>query len=51
VIRSIVLLALQAPIDDYHRFEIGPASMTRLTVEDTQLTLESVDLAAHSGFG
>jgi hypothetical protein len=47
----VVLLSLQAPIDDYHRFEIGPASLTRLTVEDTQLRLEAVDLATHSGFG
>jgi len=52
VIRAVVLLALQAPIDDYHRFEIGPASLTRLTVEDTQLKLEAGELVgAHSGFG
>jgi broad specificity phosphatase PhoE len=43
VIRSVVLLALQAPIDDYYRFEIGPASLTRLTVEGAQLRLESVN--------
>lgn len=41
VIRSIVLLALQAPIDDYRRFEIGPASLTWLTFEDAQLRLDS----------
>jgi len=44
VIRSVVLWALQAPIDDYHRFEIGPASLTRLTFEDAQLRLESAAL-------
>jgi broad specificity phosphatase PhoE len=43
VIRSVVLLALQAPIDDYDRFEIAPASLTRLSVEGSQLRLDSVN--------
>jgi broad specificity phosphatase PhoE len=43
VIRSVVLLALQAPIDDYSRLAIGPASLTRLTVEGSQLRLDSVN--------
>lgn len=43
VIRSIVLLALEAPIDDYSRFEFGPASMTRLTVDGSQLRVEAVN--------
>jgi ribonuclease H / adenosylcobalamin/alpha-ribazole phosphatase len=43
VIRSVVLLALQAPIDDYSRFTIGPASLTRLTVRGSQLRLDSVN--------
>jgi broad specificity phosphatase PhoE len=43
VIRSVVLLALQAPIDDYSRFAIDPASLTRLTVEGSQLRLDSVN--------
>jgi broad specificity phosphatase PhoE len=43
VIRSIVLLALEAPIDDYSRVAIGPASLTRLTVEGSQLRLDSVN--------
>ena len=43
VIRSAVLLALQAPIDDYYRYQIGPASLTRLTVEGSQLRLDSVN--------
>ncbi len=43
VIRSVVLLALQAPIDDYSRFAIGPASLTRLTVDGSQLRLDSVN--------
>jgi broad specificity phosphatase PhoE len=43
VIRSVVLLALQVPIDDYSRFAIGPASLTRLTVEGSQLRLDSVN--------
>jgi len=51
VIRSVVLLALQASIDDYHRFEIGPASLTWLTVVDTQLTLDVADLQTQSDAG
>lgn len=43
VIRSAVLLALQAPIDEYHRYEIEPASMTRLRVDGSQLRLDSVN--------
>jgi broad specificity phosphatase PhoE len=43
VIRSVVLLALQAPICDYARFEIGAASLTRLTVAGMQLRLESIN--------
>ncbi len=43
VIRSVVLFALQAPIDDYCRYEIGPASLTRLTFEESKLQLESVN--------
>jgi broad specificity phosphatase PhoE len=51
VIRSVVLLALQAPIDEYRRFEIGPASLTWLTVVDTQLRLDAADLQTQSGAG
>ena len=43
VIRSIVLLALGASLDDYARYDILPASITRLTVEGTQLRLDSVN--------
>jgi broad specificity phosphatase PhoE len=43
VIRSVVLLALQASLDEYSRFEIAPASLTRLTVEGTELRLDSVN--------
>jgi broad specificity phosphatase PhoE len=43
VIRSVVLLALEAPIDDYARFEFGPASMTKLTVDGPQLRVETVN--------
>ena len=43
VIRSIVLLALQWPIDDYARFEILPASLTRVHIEGWQLRLDSVN--------
>lgn len=43
VIRSVVLLALRAPIDDYYRFEIEPASVTRLNVDGSQLRLDSVN--------
>jgi broad specificity phosphatase PhoE len=43
VIRSVVLLALRAPIDGYARFAIGPASLTRLTISEADLRLESVN--------
>jgi probable phosphoglycerate mutase len=43
VIRSVVLLALAAPIDDYSRFQFDPASMTRLTIDGAQLRVESVN--------
>jgi probable phosphoglycerate mutase len=43
VIRSAVLLSLQAPIDEYHRYEIEPASLTRLSVEGARLRLDSVN--------
>lgn len=43
VIRSAVLLSLQAPIEEYHRYEIEPASLTRLSVEGAQLRLDSVN--------
>jgi broad specificity phosphatase PhoE len=43
VIRSAVLLSLQAPIDEYHRYQIEPASLTRLSVEGAQLRLDSVN--------
>ena len=43
VIRSVVLLALQAPIGDYYRFEIAPASLTTLSFVDAQLRLDSVN--------
>jgi hypothetical protein len=36
-------MAVQAPLDDYARFEILPASLTRLTVEGAQLRLQSVN--------
>ena len=43
VIRSAVLLSLQAPIDEYHRYEIEPASLTRLSFEGARLRLDSVN--------
>ena len=43
VIRSVVLLAVRAPIEDYSRFEFSPASLTRLTFDGSQLRLESVN--------
>jgi len=43
VIRSIVMMALQVPLDDYARFEIVPASLTRLSVEGSELRLQSVN--------
>ena len=43
VIRSVVLLALGAPIGDYARFEIAPASLTTLSVTGAQLRLDSIN--------
>jgi broad specificity phosphatase PhoE len=43
VIRSVVLLAAQGPLEDYGHFEIAPASLTRLTVQGSQLRLDSVN--------
>jgi ribonuclease H / adenosylcobalamin/alpha-ribazole phosphatase len=46
VIRSVVLLALEAPLGDYQRFEIAPASLTTLSVAGGQLRLDSVNQRA-----
>jgi broad specificity phosphatase PhoE len=43
VIRSLVLLATGAPIDDYPSVEIAPASMTLLSVRRSALQLASVN--------
>jgi len=43
VIRSLVLLASGAPIDDYTRVEIAPASMTLLNVRGPELQLASIN--------
>lgn len=40
VIRSIVLACLGASIDDYSRIEIAPASLTTLSVSETELQLK-----------
>jgi broad specificity phosphatase PhoE len=50
VIRSVMLLALPAPIDEYHRFEIGPASLTWLTFKDSQLSFDG-EQRTQSDFG
>lgn len=43
VIRSLVLLASGAAIDDYSRVEIAPASMTMLNVRGPELQLASIN--------
>jgi broad specificity phosphatase PhoE len=43
VIRSLVLLALGAPIDDYYHIEISPASMTALSMHGSRLQLDRVN--------
>jgi broad specificity phosphatase PhoE len=43
VIRSLVLLATGAPIDEYPAVEIAPASMTLLSVQGGALQLASVN--------
>ena len=43
VIRSVVLLAMQAPAEDYCRVEISPASLTVLSVQGAQLRLDRLN--------
>jgi broad specificity phosphatase PhoE len=43
VIRSVVLLALQSPIEDYRRIDISPASLTMLSLDGTQLRLDRLN--------
>ncbi len=43
VIRSVVLLAMQAPAEDYCRVEISPASLTVLSVHGAQLRLDRLN--------
>jgi broad specificity phosphatase PhoE len=46
VIRAVVLLALQLPIEDYRRVDISAASLTTLNIDGTLLRLESVNQRA-----
>jgi len=46
VIRAVVLLALQLPIEDYRRVDISAASLTTLSVDGTLLRLETVNQRA-----
>lgn len=43
IIRSVVLLALQAPIENYRRLDISPASLTMLSLDATQLRLDKLN--------
>jgi probable phosphoglycerate mutase len=43
VIRSVVLLAQQEPIENYARLDISPASLTVLRIEGTQLRLDRLN--------
>jgi broad specificity phosphatase PhoE len=43
VIRSLVLLAMGAPADDYQRVEISPASITQLSMHGSGLELARVN--------
>ena len=43
VIRCMALLAMQAPLDDYVRLEVRPASLTRLRVHGSQLQLDTLN--------
>ena len=43
VIRSVVLLAMQASAEDYRRVQISPASMTLLSIQGTQLRLDRLN--------
>jgi broad specificity phosphatase PhoE len=37
IVRSLVLRAIDAPIDDYHRIEISPASLTTLSMDGPEI--------------
>jgi ribonuclease H / adenosylcobalamin/alpha-ribazole phosphatase len=43
VIRSMALLAMGAPIDEYIRVEISPASVTALTMQGSELRLDRLN--------
>jgi broad specificity phosphatase PhoE len=43
VIRAVVLLAQQAPIEEYSRLDISPASLTMLNFDGAQLRLDSLN--------
>lgn len=43
VIRAVVLLALQAPIENYRRLDVSPASLTMLSLDGAQLRLDKIN--------
>jgi broad specificity phosphatase PhoE len=43
IVRSLVLRAMNAPIDDYHRIEISPASLTTLSMDGPELRVTTLN--------
>jgi broad specificity phosphatase PhoE len=43
IVRSLVLHAMNAPIDDYHRIEISPASLTTFSMDGPELRLTTLN--------
>jgi broad specificity phosphatase PhoE len=47
VIRAIVLIGLGASLDHFWKLTISPASITRVTLEDTALKFDTINECAH----
>jgi broad specificity phosphatase PhoE len=43
IVRSLVLRATNAPIDDYHRIEISPASLTTFSMDGPELLVATLN--------
>jgi broad specificity phosphatase PhoE len=43
IVRSLVLRAIDAPIDDYHRIEISPASLTTLSMDGPEIRVTTLN--------
>ena len=43
IVRSLVLRAMNAPIDDYYRIEISPASLTTLSMDGPEIRVTTLN--------